>query len=108
MLASRRIKELLIDDVVLVTGGLGSVGSYVCLYWVDSGKRPLVVDRRDDRSLIRDIEDQCIVACGDILETESIRSLLDQYRPTAIAHLASMVGPRVESEPFNSFSVNVV
>ena len=53
-------------DKVLVTGGLGLVGSYVCRALVASGRRPVIYDSGSDTALVADIAAQCDFVQGNI------------------------------------------
>jgi dTDP-glucose 4,6-dehydratase len=60
---------------VLVTGGRGFLGGYVCEALAAAGHEPAAVGRAD----------------GDLAERGTIERLLDQHEPEAVIHLAAVM-----------------
>lgn len=95
-------------DKVLVTGGLGMVGAFVCRALLNAGRQPVIYDLRSDTALVRDIAAQCVVEHGDIRDLPRLMGLVQQHKPQAIVHLAGQVGPTVEQLPWPSLNANLV
>lgn len=80
---------------ILVTGGAGFIGSNFILEWFAEGKGPVVnldkltyagnpenlaaLERNPDYTFVR----------GDICAGETVKELLDRYRPRAVVHFAA-------------------
>jgi UDP-glucose-4-epimerase GalE len=81
---------------ILVTGGAGYIGSHVCKVLAAKGFEPIVYDNlsRGNRWAVK----WGPLELGDIADTERLRAVLEQYRPTALMHLAAYayVGESVE------------
>ncbi len=93
---------------VLVTGGLGVIGSFVCRALLETSRQPVIYNAGGDLRLVRDIASDCIIERGDICDLPRLMGVLRQYDPVAIAHLAGHVGRRVEQFPWSSLSANLV
>jgi GDP-L-fucose synthase len=65
------------DKTVIVTGGAGFVGSFVCERLRARGVKKLIIPRR------RDV---------DLTETAAVRNLYKEARPDVVLHLAAEVG----------------
>lgn len=61
---------------VLVTGGAGFLGSFVCELLTQAGAQPIIPRRADH----------------DLTEQMAVRNLIDTERPDAVLHLAAEVG----------------
>jgi UDP-glucose-4-epimerase GalE len=81
---------------ILVTGGAGYIGSHVCKVLASKGFEPIVYDNlsRGNRWAVK----WGPLELGDIADTVRLRAVLEQYRPTALMHLAAYayVGESVE------------
>jgi UDP-arabinose 4-epimerase len=81
---------------ILVTGGAGYIGSHVCKVLAAKGFEPIVYDNlsRGNRWAVK----WGPLELGDIADTVRLRAVLEQYRPTALMHLAAYayVGESVE------------
>lgn len=76
------------ENVVLVTGGAGYVGSHGCKALANAGYRPVVYDNlvNGHRDLVRwgPFEE------GDILDGDRFDQIIEQYRPGAVMHFAAL------------------
>ncbi len=108
---SRRGKSM-VDEVVLVTGGTGCIGSWVVRNLVREGV-PVVVltaGRRSGRLglILTDAELAAITfVTGDISGPGAARSAARQHRVTRIIHLAGMQFPFCAADPIRGAQVNV-
>ena len=80
------------NERILVTGGLGMVGAFVCRALLAEGRQPVVYDQRTDTALVRDIAGECVIEQGDTRDQPRLMTLNAQHRPAAIVHLAAQVG----------------
>ena len=93
---------------VLVTGGLGIIGAFVCRALLAASRQPVIYDLGSDAGLIRDIQDDCVIERGSVTDLPRVMGVVSQHRPDAIIHLAGHVGPDVERFPWTSLNANVV
>src|SRR5690348_315880 len=95
-------------DKVLVTGGLGRVGSYVCRMLVAGSRQPVVYDAGSSLALIRDHAAECIVERGSVCDLPRLLEVISRYKPVAILHLAGLVDSSVEKFPWTSLNNNLL
>ena len=95
-------------EKILVTGGLGIIGSFVCRALLTSSRMPVVYDLSSDYSLMRDIASDCLIERGDVCDLPCLLSAIAEHKPVAIIHLAGRVGPSVEQNPWSSLSSNLI
>jgi UDP-glucose 4-epimerase len=91
---------------ILVTGGLGVVGSWVSRRLVHEGHRPIIFARHLTTSLIPDIIDKVDIVMGDISDIPSIIRVLKEYRIKTVVHLAALMGRAAQFNPLVGFSIN--
>ena len=96
------------SDKVLVTGGLGMVGSHVTRALVASGRRPVIYDSETSTALIADVAAQCDVIQGNLDDLPRLMGVMGEHKPTAILHFAAQVGPLVEAFPWAALNANLV
>jgi FlaA1/EpsC-like NDP-sugar epimerase len=92
-----RVGAYLAEEVVMVTGAGGSIGSELCRQIARVGPRRLiVVDHAEDNlfEIMRELEDERHVrvatpVLADCRERERMREVLGQYRPAVIFHAAA-------------------
>lgn len=93
---------------VLVTGGLGMIGSFVCRALVNTSRQPVIYDISTDTGLILDIMDDCKILHGDICDLPRLIGVVSEFKPSAIIHLAGQTGPHVEHIPWSSINSNLI
>ena len=96
------------SDKVVLTGGLGMVGSHVTRALVRSGRRPVVYDAGNDTELVSDVAAQCDRVQGGVEDMPRFIGVLREHRPCAILHFAAQVGPHVERQPWSSLHANLL
>jgi FlaA1/EpsC-like NDP-sugar epimerase len=102
------IRHWLEGQVVLVTGSAGSIGSEICRQLLALAPRQLIaVDRSENGQffLERQLESsnsgvEIKVHIADVLDEDTIRSILDRYKPQVIFHAAAYKHvPLMEDHP---------
>ncbi len=93
---------------VLITGGMGVIGSMVSARFVEEGHRPVIMARHMDRNLIRPIEDKVDIELGDVLDLPRIFSIIQTHQITHIIHTAALVGAVSNLNPPQSIHINVI
>ncbi|KAA5825577.1 SDR family NAD(P)-dependent oxidoreductase [Algibacter amylolyticus] len=112
-------KEIQFDfsnDVILITGAAGSIGSglvhqlthsnYKKLILIDNAESPLY-------QLIKELEFEAISNVDfkliDITDKEAIKNIFEQYKPSIIFHTAAYKHvPLLESNAFRAININVI
>ncbi|MFH1002606.1 MAG: NAD-dependent epimerase/dehydratase family protein [Chloroflexota bacterium] len=92
---------------VLVTGGMGVIGSWVTRRLLERGHKVVVYQRRPDTALLKDIIGRIEVVAGDVLDWPSVIHTVRHYGVERIIHMAGLVAPPLEANPFASYPVNV-
>jgi UDP-glucose 4-epimerase len=97
-----------LNERVLVTGGLGMVGSHVCRALVASGRRPVIYDAGIDTALIADVAAQCDIVQGSTDDLPRLMGAIKDHKASAILHFAAQVGPAVDKFPWTALNSNLV
>jgi len=98
----------MVSDKVVLTGGLGMVGSHVARALVRSGWCPVVYDAGTNTELVSDVAAQCDMVQGSVEDMPRFLSVLREHEPCAILHFAAQVGPHVERQPWSSLHANLL
>jgi UDP-glucose 4-epimerase len=93
---------------VLITGGMGVIGSMVSSRFVQEGHRPVIMARHLDRSLIRPVEDKIDIELGDVVDLPRILSIIQSHKITHIIHAAALIGALSDQNPPQSVNINVM
>ena len=93
---------------VLITGGMGVIGSMVSARFVQEGHRPVIMARHLDRNLIRPIEDKIDIELADVLDLPRLLSIIQTHKITHIIHTAAFVGAMSNQNPPQSIHINVI
>lgn len=96
------------SNVVLVTGGLGQIGSHVSRALIAAGRTPLIYDLRTEAELIPDIVAQCMIVRGGLDNFPCLIDAIAESKPAAVLHFAAKVGQEVERQPWNAIASNFV
>lgn len=95
------------SENMLVTGGTGVIGSWVCSELLEQGVVPVVYDLRPDFSLLERIRDKIRFVQGDIQDKDSLEKTIKTLAIQKLIHLAAIVPPSSEEHFFEAFKVNV-
>lgn len=91
---------------VLVTGGCGVVGSWVCRELIADGWRVVALDARSDRTYLGADPQAPLVVTGDVQDLPLLISVFQQQQVEAVVHLAAVIAA-CEDNPYRAIQVNV-
>ncbi len=99
---------------IIVTGGLGFIGSHTAVCLHEAGFEPIIIDNLSNSKIdaLKGISDLIgytpIFIEGDVNHTELLTQIIQQYQPAAIIHFAAFkaVGESVE-KPLMYYQNNV-
>ena len=100
------------SESVLVTGGGGFIGTWVLRELLSRGLRPVVFDvqkndERWQRILGSDAAKVAFVA-GSLLDRGLLQRTADEQRISHIIHLAALLTPNCQQDPYAGCEVNVL
>ncbi len=95
-------------DRVLVTGGSGFIGTYLCRALIERGDTVINFDLYPRKGLLawlaRDIEANMFFEKGDVANLTQLIAAIQKYRPNKIAHLAASIDmDSLESYPMQVY-----
>lgn len=91
---------------VLVTGGMGAIGSFVTRRLVEIDVEPVVYARHKDTIILSDIEDKMVIVEGDISDFDKLVQTIKAYNVDRIIHTSAML-IQAGSSPAMAIRVNV-
>ncbi len=92
---------------VLVTGGMGVLGSMVTEELVERGERPVLYARHLDRSLLPPaLLERVAYERGDVLDLPNLVHVIRRHRVTRIVHMAALLIGECQANPYQGFKVN--
>ncbi len=92
------IAEYLTDQVVMVTGGGGSIGSEICRQVVNFAPRQLIVfdiyennayDLQQELNSLYEGQLELVIVIGSVRDKERLNLTIEEYQPTIIFHAAA-------------------
>ena len=81
------------DEVCLVTGGAGFIGSYLVRELAHQGKQVVVMDLTPDASYIADCIDKVTFVYGDVADMPHLMAVMADHGVDVVFHLAYMLVP---------------
>lgn len=93
---------------ILLTGGMGAIGSWVARELIEAGHHLVLYDARADFSLIPDLEGRVEVVTGDLLDLPSLIRTSLEKKVERILHLAAMMPSSAQANPYQGFQVNAL
>lgn len=92
---------------ILVTGGVGVVGSYVVRELAAAGERPIVLDVVPARDLTEELGPAIETVVADISDPEKLLEVCRRHQVEVILHLAALTGAAPDDDPMVPFRVNM-
>lgn len=96
---------------VLVTGGCGFIGTWVVRRLMAEGSRVVVLDRGAPGWLWNELIGEGGAApkrvCGSLLDDGLLDETLDRYSVGEVVHLAALLTPACQANPWEGFRLNV-
>lgn len=100
------------SESVLVTGGGGFIGTWVLRELLARGHRPVVLDlqKNDERwqRVLGDQADKVEFVAGQLLDRNLLERTVDEHCVSRIIHLAALLTPQCQQDPFAGCEVNVL
>ncbi|TAN29959.1 MAG: NAD(P)-dependent oxidoreductase [Actinomycetota bacterium] len=90
---------------ILVTGGLGAIGSWIVREVIAQGHTPIVFDSGPNRSLISDMSVE--VVAWSVTSLTEVIDALRTHRIDRVIHAAALMPPECASFPARAVAVNV-
>jgi len=94
------------DEVCLVTGGTGFIGSHLVRELVRQGKRVVVYDFTPDASYIGDCMDKLTFVYGDVADMPHLKAVMAGYGVQVVFHLAYLLVPDTAERLGTAIQVN--
>ena len=106
------VRSLLAGQVVMVTGGGGSIGREIARQVADAGPSRLILLDHDETHLhdaVVDLPTPAVSVLADIRDAVEVEALFDRFRPQVVFHAAAHKHvPLLESHPAEAFRTNVL
>lgn len=98
---------------ILITGGLGFIGTNTSLHFLAEGYDVHIIDNLSRETSVNNFQiikqTNAIVHIGDICNADFINKLFKDHKYFAVVHLAAQVAVTTSiSDPCNDFSINVI
>ena len=92
---------------VMITGGMGVIGSWCTRRLVEQGIRVVTFDKAEDTSFLKDLSGNFDAVVGDVLDFPHLIHTLKHYKIDRIIHMAGLATPPLEVKPYYHYRVNV-
>lgn len=92
---------------ILVTGGMGAIGSAAVRWLVEAGHRPVIFDRQGSNELVADLLGEIDIEVGDLRSWGRVAEVIRRHDVDRIIHLAVLLPEEAAREPDQAIEVNV-
>jgi UDP-glucose 4-epimerase len=92
---------------ILITGGTGSIGSFVTRTLVGKGMVPVLYARHKNTPFLNDIEDHIVYVQGDVLDLDKLIETIRTYKIERVIHMAAVMSAPSDANPPMAVRVNV-
>ena len=90
---------------ILITGGAGFIGFNLAERLLEAEKEVVIFDINVNK--VKDKAKGIILEKGDVSKAKALDAVCEKYEFTAIFHLAVILPPLTEEEPYKAFKTNV-
>lgn len=90
---------------ILITGGAGFIGFNLAERLLEAEKEVVIFDINVNK--VKDKAEGIILVKGDVSKGKALDAVCEKYEFTTIFHLAAILPPLTEEEPFKAFKTNV-
>ena len=91
---------------VLITGGTGQIGSFLCQSLLNSDEEIIIYDVKPNMENIRDFKERVKIVEGDILDRGQLEETIRKHGVKTNYHLAALVVLESRENPVKSAAVN--
>ncbi|MGA2663494.1 MAG: NAD-dependent epimerase/dehydratase family protein [Nitrososphaerales archaeon] len=91
---------------MLITGGSGQIGSFLCRSLLRSNEQVVIYDVKPNLENIQDFRDRVTLVEGDILDRDQMVETIRKHDVRTVFHLAAVVVLESRENPVKSASVN--
>lgn len=116
-LNKENVNKEIVNQVVLITGAAGSIGSEICRQVLANNPKSVILfdqaesglyDINRELSLLNKNGTGIVPVLGDITNEAVLLDLFDRYHPTVVFHAAAYKHvPMVENNPFEAIQCNI-
>lgn len=89
---------------VMITGGMGAMGSATAHRLVEMGQTPVIFDMFEDYSLLADIKGKVIFQPGSVLDQGQLAGAIKDHGITRMAHTVALL---TRADPKKALDVNI-
>ena len=89
---------------VMITGGMGAMGSAAAHRLVEMGHTPVIFDMFEDYSLLADIKDKVIFQPGSVLDQGQLTSAIKDHGITRMVHTVALL---TRADPKKAIDINI-
>lgn len=97
---------------VMITGGVGAIGSNVARILVERGERVVIYDRilpSPNNTIIGGLGDKVVAETGNVADLASVLNVVTRHRVDGIIHCAAMLPPHENDlHPLEAINTNIV
>jgi UDP-glucuronate 4-epimerase len=100
------------SPVILVTGAMGCIGSWILYQLVQQGRQAVAFDLSEDRSRLDKLlpggeQETITFVKGDLVDFQQVKEVTEAHGVTHIVHLAALQVPFCKADPVRGAQVNV-